>query len=76
MNETGINSKTGNVIVEVDPKYFRPTEVDLLLGDPTRAKTILGWNPTSTSFDQLIKLMVKSDIKFVERETRIRKEFD
>jgi GDPmannose 4,6-dehydratase len=76
VNEKGIQSNTGKVIVEVDPKYFRPTEVDLLLGDPTRAKTILGWNPTSTSFDQLIKIMVNSDIKYVERETRIRKEFD
>ncbi len=76
VNEKGIDKKTGNTLVEVDPKYFRPTEVDLLLGDPTKAKTLLGWNPTKTSFDNLIKIMVKSDLKYVEKETRIRKEFD
>jgi GDPmannose 4,6-dehydratase len=76
VNEKGINQSTGKVLVEVDPKYFRPTEVDLLLGDPTKAKTVLGWNPTKTSFDQLIRIMVKSDLKYVERENRIRKEFD
>jgi GDPmannose 4,6-dehydratase len=76
VEEKGIDKKTSNVLVEVDPKYFRPTEVELLLGDPTKAKTILGWNPTKTSFEDLIKIMVKSDVKFVEREERIRKEFD
>jgi GDPmannose 4,6-dehydratase len=76
VNEKGVDQSTGKVLVEVDPKYFRPTEVDILLGDPTKAKTVLGWNPTKTSFDQLIKIMVKSDLKYVERETRIRKEFD
>jgi GDPmannose 4,6-dehydratase len=76
VNEKGVDQSTGKVLVEVDPKYFRPTEVDLLLGDPTKAKTVLGWNPTRTSFDELIKIMVKSDLKYVERETRIRKEFD
>jgi GDPmannose 4,6-dehydratase len=76
INEQGIDKSTGKVLVEVDPKYFRPTEVELLLGDPTKARTILGWNPTKTSFDQLIKIMVKSDLKYVEKETRIRKEFD
>ena len=64
------------VLVEVDPKYFRPTEVELLLGDPTKAKTVLGWNPVKTSFEELVKIMVKSDVKLVEREDRIRKEFD
>ncbi len=76
VNEKGLDKSTGKILVEVDPKYFRPTEVDLLLGDPTKARTILGWNPTKTSFDQLIKIMVKSDLKHVERENRIRKEFD
>lgn len=76
VDEKGIDVTTGNILVEVDPKYFRPTEVDLLLGDPTKAKTVLGWNPTKTSFLNLVKLMVKSDMKYVERETRIRKEFD
>lgn len=76
IDEKGIDKATGKVLVEVDPKYFRPTEVELLLGDPTKAKTVLGWNPTSTSFKELVKIMVKSDTKLVERETRIRKEFD
>jgi GDPmannose 4,6-dehydratase len=76
VEEKGIETKSGKILVEVDPKYFRPTEVELLLGDPTKAKTILGWNPTQTSFPNLVRLMVKSDIKYVERETRIRKEFD
>lgn len=76
IDEKGIDKATGKVLVEVDPKYFRPTEVEQLLGDPTKAKTILGWNPTSTSFKELVKLMVKSDVKLVEREDRIRKEFE
>ncbi|PHS31936.1 MAG: GDP-mannose 4,6-dehydratase [Alkaliphilus sp.] len=76
VNEKGINKKTGEVLVEVDPKYFRPTEVEQLLGNPTKAKTILGWNPRRTSFEELVKIMMKSDVKLVERETRIRKEFD
>jgi GDPmannose 4,6-dehydratase len=76
VDEKGMDKKTGKVLVEVDPKYFRPTEVELLLGDPTKAKTVLGWNPTQTSFEELVKIMVKSDMKLVEREDRIRKEFD
>ena len=76
VDEKGIDTKTGKVLVEIDPKYFRPTEVELLLGDPAKAKTVLGWNPTSTSFEKLIKIMVQSDMKLVEKETRIRKEFD
>ncbi|MDI4650327.1 GDP-mannose 4,6-dehydratase [Cohnella hashimotonis] len=74
--EQGINKATGEVIVEVDPKYFRPAEVEQLLGDPTKAKTVLGWNPTNTSFTELVKIMVASDLKLVEREERIRREFD
>jgi GDPmannose 4,6-dehydratase len=76
INEKGVDKKSGNILIEVDPKYFRPTEVQLLLGDPSKAKTILGWNPTQTNFEELVKIMVKSDIKYVEREERIRKEFD
>jgi GDPmannose 4,6-dehydratase len=76
VDEKGIDKSTGKVLVEVDPKYFRPTEVEILLGDPTKAKTVLGWNPTQTSFEELVKIMVKSDMKLVEREDRIRKEFD
>ncbi|MDW7673963.1 MAG: GDP-mannose 4,6-dehydratase [Bacillota bacterium] len=76
VDEKGIEKATGKVLVEVDPKYFRPTEVEQLLGDPTKARTLLGWNPTKTSFEELVKIMVKSDMKLVEREERIRREFD
>jgi GDPmannose 4,6-dehydratase len=74
--EKGIDKATGKVIVEVDPKYFRPTEVEQLLGDPTKAKTLLGWNPRKSSFEELVKIMANSDMKLVEREERIRREFD
>ena len=67
IDEKGIDVATGKVLVEVDPKYFRPAEVEQLLGDPTKAKTLLGWNPTKTSFDELIKKMVRYDLKYVEK---------
>ena len=57
--------------VEIDPRYFRPAEVDLLLGDPTKARTILGWEP-KVSFKELVKIMVDSDMKLAEREQRTR----
>ncbi len=55
--------KTGKVLVEVSPDFFRPAEVDLLLGDPSKAKKLLGWNPGKTSFEQLVKLMMEHDMK-------------
>ena len=64
-NEKGIDVATGKVLVEVDPKYFRPTEVDQLLGNPEKAKKLLGWNPTKTSFPDLVKRMVQNDLKTV-----------
>lgn len=65
VNEKGVDIATGKVLVEVDPKYFRPAEVDQLLGDPTKAKTKLGWNPRKTSFEELVKIMVEHDMKYV-----------
>ena len=59
--------KTGKIIVEVDSKYFRPAEVEQLLGDPTKAKTLLGWNPRQTSFEDLVKIMATHDMKFVRK---------
>ena len=53
--------------MEVDPKYFRPAEVEQLLGDPTKAKQKLGWNPRKTGFEQLVKIMVKHDMTFVKK---------
>lgn len=67
VDEKGIDSATGKVLVEVDPKYFRPAEVEQLLGDPTKAKTLLGWNPRKTSFEELVKLMVANDMRFVRK---------
>ena len=67
IDEKGIDVATGKVLVEVDPTYFRPAEVEQLLGDPTKAKTLLGWNPTKTSFDELIKKMVRYDLEYVEK---------
>ena len=57
----------GQPIVEVDPKYFRPAEVDQLLGNPAKAKAKLGWNPQKTSFPDLVKIMVRHDMKFVKK---------
>lgn len=61
IDEKGIDVATGKVIVAVDPAFFRPTEVEYLLGNPTKAKEILGWKP-KTSFDELVKMMVQSDL--------------
>lgn len=68
IDEKGIDEKTGSVIVEVSPEFFRPTDVVNLLGDPTKAKTKLGWNPRKTSFDELVKKMVDYDIKQIQHE--------
>ena len=66
--EKGVDVKTGKVLVEVSPEFYRPTDVVNLWGDPTKAKTELGWNPVKTSFEQLVKLMVESDMKKVAAE--------
>ncbi len=70
IEEKGIDTKTGNVLVEVDPKYFRPAEVDQLLGDPTKAKSQLGWNPRTTSFEELVKIMVEHDMNYVKHNDK------
>ncbi|MBR6746161.1 MAG: GDP-mannose 4,6-dehydratase [Muribaculaceae bacterium] len=67
VDEKGIDKATGRVIVEVDPKYFRPCEVEQLLGDPTKARNLLGWNPTKTSFEELVRIMMEHDMKFVRK---------
>ena len=71
IDEKGIDVATGKVLVEVSPDFFRPTDVVNLWGDPTKAKAKLGWNPTKTSFEELVKLMVDSDMAkvAVERES-------
>lgn len=67
--EKGIDTASGKVLIEIDPKYFRPAEVDLLLGDPTKARNNLGWAP-KTDFDTLVTMMVDSDLRLAEREKR------
>ncbi|WP_053367829.1 GDP-mannose 4,6-dehydratase [Bacillus sp. FJAT-27245] len=76
LGEKGINKSTGEVIVDVDPRFFRPAEVEQLLGDPTKSKTLLGWNPIKTSFEKLVEIMVKADIKKVKNESRKKIMFD
>lgn len=76
VEEKGIDKATGKVLVAVDPKFFRPAEVEQLLGDPTKAKTLLGWNPTKTSFEELVRIMVEEDMKKVEKEEKLKKMFD
>lgn len=64
VDEKGV-AADGRVLVEVDPKYFRPAEVEQLLGDPTKARTLLGWDPCQTSFEELVRIMVQSDLQLV-----------
>lgn len=68
LEEKGINKANGQIIVEVSPDFYRPTDVVNLWGDPTKAKTELGWNPTKTSFEQLVELMTKHDMEKVAVE--------
>ena len=68
MNEKGIDKATGKVVVEVSPDFYRPTDVVNLWGDPTKARTELGWNPTKTSFEELVELMTKHDMEKVAVE--------
>ena len=68
LDEKGYDVKTGKVLVSVNPKWFRPTDVDNLWGDPTKAKTVLGWNPQKTSYEQLIKIMTEHDLKLARAE--------
>ena len=67
IEEKGIETSTGRILVEVDAKYFRPAEVEQLLGDPSKAKRLLGWNPNQTSFEELVNIMVTHDMDYVKR---------
>lgn len=68
LDEKGIDPATGRVLVEVDPRFFRPAEVEELLGNPAKARKQLGWNPRSTSFERLVEIMVDADVKLVQKE--------
>lgn len=67
VDEKGYDAATGRLLVEVDPRFFRPTEVDQLLGDPTKAKTLLGWNPGKTTFNELVRIMVEHDLDLIKK---------
>jgi GDPmannose 4,6-dehydratase len=67
VDETGVDRKSGKTIVRIDPVYFRPTEVDLLIGDATKAHQKLGWKP-KTTFAELVKEMVAGDVAIAQRE--------
>lgn len=71
LNETGIDMKTKKTIIEIDPRYFRPTEVDSLLGDSTKAKKILNWEP-KISFNELVSEMVEHDLKEAEKQLHLK----
>jgi GDPmannose 4,6-dehydratase len=71
VDEVGIDSASGEILVMIDSRYFRPTEVDLLLGDPSKAQRVLGWKHTTT-FPELVSEMLSSDLKVVEEESHVR----
>lgn len=73
VNERGIDMRTGKTLIEVDPRYFRPAEVDLLLGDSTKARRELGWAP-KYNLQMLVKEMVESDLKLAEKEKTLREQ--
>ena len=71
LDEKGYDEKTGKMLVCVNPAWFRPTDVDNLLGDPTKAKTVLGWDPQKTSYEELVRIMAEHDRKMAKREKAI-----
>jgi GDPmannose 4,6-dehydratase len=76
VEEKGYDVKSGKCLVEIDPRYFRPSEVEQLLGDPTKAREVLGWNPRMTSFEELVRLMVKADLDRVRSGKDIGRDAD
>ena len=68
LEEKGYDAATGRLLVQVNPAWFRPTDVDNLLGDPTKARTVLGWNPCTTSYEELVARMAEHDRKLARAE--------
>jgi len=66
-DEKGFDKKTGKIIIEIDPRYYRPTEVEILMGDASKAKKELGWEP-KVKFEELVRIMVKDDLDKVQKE--------
>ena len=73
IDEKGYDAKTGKMLVCVNPQWFRPTDEDNLWGNPTKAKTVLGWNPQKTSYEELIAIMTKHDFELAKREAALKK---
>jgi GDPmannose 4,6-dehydratase len=73
VEEQGVDAKSGRSIIQIDPRYFRPTEVDALLGDPSKARTRLGWK-AEISFDDLVQAMVESDLEIARRDALVARE--
>lgn len=73
IDEKGIDVKTGKILVEVNEQWFRPTDVVSLCGDPTKAKTLLGWNPNSTSYEELVSIMAKHDYALAKQDAEFEK---
>ena len=71
IDEKGIDKATGKILVEVNKAWFRPTDVDNLWGNPTKAKTVLGWNPTKTSYEELVHIMATHDLALAKREAAL-----
>ncbi len=72
LEEKGYDTKTGRMLVCVNPQWFRPTDVDNLWGDPTKAKTVLGWNPQKTSYEELVRIMAEHDRNLAKKEKAMR----
>lgn len=72
VDEKGYDAESGKLLVSVNPQWFRPTDVDNLWGDPTKAKTVLGWNPQKTSYEELVNIMAKHDRELAKREAAYR----
>ena len=72
LNEKGYDKATGKMLVCVNPAWFRPTDVDNLWGDPTKAKTVLGWNPQKTSYAELVRIMAEHDRMLAKREKAVK----
>lgn len=73
VNEKGYDKATGKMLVSVNPEWFRPTDVDNLLGDPTKARTVLGWDPQKTSYEELVRIMALHDRQLAKREAVLKK---
>lgn len=72
IDEKGYDKATGKMVVSVNPKWYRPTDVDNLWGDPTKAKTVLGWDPQKTTYEQLVEIMAKHDYELAKKEAAVK----